>query len=325
MEPGTSASAATWDLEAGDRDTGLGGAVAGGIGDVGVGGGRAGVGLGGVGGPASGIGVRPGLGAGRAGVGLGGFDRMSTAARYTTAAAVRGNYHPWGLYGRGWYVDHPGAWAASRWAVDAAWTACAWGTAASYCGYDESTPVYYDYGDNVTYQDNSVYVNDQSVGSADEYYAQASSLAANGAKADAPPDGEWLPLGVFALTKAGTSDSEVSIQLAINREGTIRGNYTNTTTNTTQVVQGSVDKKTQRVAFTVGEDKTNLVETGLYNLTKDEAPALIHFGKEPPSNGCWCASRSPRPSRRKPHACQRQVSPPCSATAGHKSGPTHSP
>jgi hypothetical protein len=30
----------------------------------------------------------------------------------------------------------------------------------------------------------------------------------------------------------------------------------------------------------VGDDKTNVVETGLYNLTKDEAPCLIHFGNE---------------------------------------------
>jgi hypothetical protein len=45
-------------------------------------------------------------------------------------------------------------------------------------------------------------------------------------------------------------------------------------------VQGSVDKKTQRVAITVGDNKDTVIETGLYNLTKDEAPALMHFGKE---------------------------------------------
>jgi len=39
-------------------------------------------------------------------------------------------------------------------------------------------------------------------------------------------------------------------------------------------------KVPQRVAFTVDDNKTNVVETGLYNLTKDEAPALIHFGKD---------------------------------------------
>ena len=70
------------------------------------------------------------------------------------------------------------------------------------------------------------------------------------------------------------------MQLAVNKQGILRGNYTDTATDKTQVIQGSVDKKTQRAAFTVGDNKDNVIETGVYNLTKDEAPALIHFGKD---------------------------------------------
>ncbi len=86
------------------------------------------------------------------------------------------------------------------------------------------------------------------------------------------------PLGVFALTKPGESSSIVTIQLAVNKQGIIRGNYTDTKTNKTMVIQGAVDKKTQMVSFMVGDNKSNLVETGLYNLTKDEAPVLVHVG-----------------------------------------------
>jgi hypothetical protein len=89
-----------------------------------------------------------------------------------------------------------------------------------------------------------------------------------------------LPLGVFALTQSDKTKSDVSLQLAVNKQGVIRGNSTDTESNKNQVIQGSVDKQTQRVAFTVGENTTNVVETGLYNLTKDEAPCLIHFGKD---------------------------------------------
>jgi hypothetical protein len=46
------------------------------------------------------------------------------------------------------------------------------------------------------------------------------------------------------------------------------------------VIQGSIDKQTQRAAFTVGENKASIIETGLYILTKDEASCLIHVGKE---------------------------------------------
>ncbi len=144
--------------------------------------------------------------------------------------------------------------------------------------YDPPAPVYYDYGNNITYENDNVYVNGQDAGTTQQYYQQASELAQSGATADAPADGQWLPLGVFALTRTGESHSIVTIQLAVNKQGVIRGNYTDTKTGKTMVIQGSVDKQTQQVAFTVGDNKSNLIETGLYNLTKDEAPALIHVG-----------------------------------------------
>jgi hypothetical protein len=147
-------------------------------------------------------------------------------------------------------------------------------------GYPVTTPIYYDYGNNITYEGDTVYVNGESAGTSQEYYEQASELAQTGAQAEAPDDGEWMPLGVFALTKTGATESVVTIELAVNKEGVIRGNYTDTKTDKTQLIQGAVDKETQRVAFTVGDNPSNLIETGIYNLTKDEAPALVHVGSE---------------------------------------------
>ncbi|QDU26883.1 hypothetical protein ETAA8_19670 [Anatilimnocola aggregata] len=255
---------------------GAGGAAAGQAIGVGPGGRVAGGGA--VRGPNGGAAAR-GFVAGPNGVAAG-FAHVTPSGRYTCAAAVRTNYNHWGYYDRGWYTNHPGAWFAAGWAAGAAWNPCTWYDASAYCGYADTQPVYYDYGNNVTYQDNSVFVNGQDVGTSEQYYDQATQLATAGSAADAPADGDWLPLGVFALTKTDETKSDVTIQLAVNKQGILRGNYTDTVSNQTQVVQGSVDKSTQRVAFTVGTDKTNIVETGLYNLTKDEAPALIHFGKD---------------------------------------------
>ncbi len=209
-----------------------------------------------------------------------GFARVTPSNRYRSATAVRSNYDHWGVYGGDWYTDHPGAWYAAGWATGAAWRAATWNSVGAWMDYYPTTPVYYDYGNDIVYEDNNVSVNGQDVGTAQQYYQQAGELAQSGATADAPADGEWLPLGVFALTKAGESNSIVTIQLAVNKQGVIRGNYTDTKTNKTMVIQGAVDKQTQRVAFTVGDNKSNLIETGLYNLTKDEAPALIHVGKD---------------------------------------------
>ena len=265
-----------------------GGAVAG-RGVEGANGGRAGQAIGvGPNGRVAGGGAVVGPNGGGAGRGFvagpngvaAGFARVSPAGRYTAAGAVRGNFNHYNFYGAGWYRNYPGAWFAVGWATGAAWNAATWNSVGTYCGYDDVQPVYYDYGSNVTYQDNSVYVNGQDVGTSEQYYDQAESLASTGAQAEAPSDGDWLPLGVFALTKSDHPSSNLIVQLAVNKEGVIRGNYTDTVSDETQVIQGAVDKQTQRVAFTVGDNKTTVVETGLYNLTKDEAPALMHFGQD---------------------------------------------
>ena len=210
-----------------------------------------------------------------------GFARVTPTDRYATGAAVRNNFHDWGIYGRGWYGRHPGAWYAAGWAAGTAWTAATWASLGGWFGYPaDSEPVYYDYGTNVTYDDDNVYVDGQPAGSSDQYYQQSQTLVEAGAQQDVSNEGDWLPLGVFALSRSGHKQSSIAIQLAVNKQGILRGNYTDTFTNQPSEIHGSVDKKTQRVAFTVGDNKTTILETGLYNLTKDEAPVLIHFGKD---------------------------------------------
>jgi hypothetical protein len=208
------------------------------------------------------------------------FDHLSAGNRYVNAQSVRNNFNNWNVYNRGWYGRYPGAWYASGWAAGAVWNPCTWNAAAGYCGYAAESPVDYNYGTNVVYEGDSVYVNGQQAGTSQQYYDQASSLASTGAMADAPADGDWLPLGVFAFTKSDQQKSNITIQLAVNKEGIVRGNYTDSATNENQIIQGSVDKTTQRVCFTVGKNTTNVVEAGLYNLTKDESPCLLHYGAD---------------------------------------------
>ena len=121
----------------------------------------------------------------------------------------------------------------------------------------------------------------EDVGTADEYYQQAQDLAGSGAQQQSTDkDDSWMSLGVFAMSHDQHTKANLILQLAVNKDGIIRGNYTATLTKDTKPVQGSVDKKTQRAAFTIGDNKDNVIETGIYNLTKDEAPALVHFGKD---------------------------------------------
>jgi hypothetical protein len=137
----------------------------------------------------------------------------------------------------------------------------------------------YDYGANVTYQGDQVYYGSQLVATADQYYQQAASLAVS-APAPDPNSDQWMPLGVFALVQKDQSQPHYIMQLAINKSGAIAGNYSDLISDTTSLIRGAVDKQTQRVAWTVGKNQRTVGETGLYNLTKDEAPVLIHIGKD---------------------------------------------
>lgn len=94
-------------------------------------------------------------------------------------------------------------------------------------------------------------------------------------------ESEWMPLGTFTIsTSEDDTDPTRVVQLAVNKEGIISGTLYNIDTDQSQSIQGQVDKETQRVAFRIGESEDVVAETGLYNLTQDEVPLLIHFGTD---------------------------------------------
>ena len=113
------------------------------------------------------------------------------------------------------------------------------------------------------------------------YVQQATDIATTGKTTEADPKtGDWQPLGVFAMIGEGETKATNIFQLAINKDGVIRGEYYNALTDTTEPLYGSVDKKTQRAAWTVADRKTPVYETGIANLTKAETTMLVHFAKD---------------------------------------------
>lgn len=214
----------------------------------------------------------------------------------THAVAVRTNFYHWNCFTPGWWGRYPGAWTAAGFAAASAWNVATWSSLASFCSIP-AQPVYYDYGNTVTYQDNSVYVNGNNAGSASDYNQQAISLASQGSSASTQPDEAWTPLGVFALTQGSESNSENLFQLAINKAGVIRGNYYNGMMDQTTPVNGSLDKKTQRVAWMIGSKNDRVYECGLENLTRDETPVLVHMGQDHTEQ--WMLVRMKKPDNGK--------------------------
>jgi hypothetical protein len=141
--------------------------------------------------------------------------------------------------------------------------------------------MYYDYGESVVYTGDTVIVNGDTEIPAEQYVQQATDLAAAGVEAQVDPKTEeFQPLGVFAMVGEGETRATNIFQLAVNKAGVIRGVYYNALTDTTEPVYGSVDKKTQRAAWTVADRKTPVYEAGIANLTRDETTMLVHYSKE---------------------------------------------
>ena len=94
-----------------------------------------------------------------------------------------------------------------------------------------------------------------------------------------PDEVQWLPLGVFAMADKDGSveDSTLFMQLAISKEGIIAGTFQNTATDKSVEVEGTIDSKSQRAAWGPVDGSWPIMETGIYNLTENEAGALLHF------------------------------------------------
>ena len=188
---------------------------------------------------------------------------------------------PVGRPPRPWYPGHPAYRPANHW-----WK---WATAGAITGWVAhrwSRPVYYTYGSGGTvyYENNVVYVNGEQYGSAEQYYNEASQLATAVPEIteEQSETMEWLPLGVFALTKEGVNASNMYLQLAVSKNGVIAGTFYNESTGATHPVEGMVDEKTQRAVWKAA-DGTNanvVMETGLFNLSQDQSELLVHFGPE---------------------------------------------
>lgn len=174
------------------------------------------------------------------------------------------------------WSDHPN-WAA--WRINRPYRWATWAAVGAWVGGGWSEPASYSYGEEVYYDNGQVYYGDQAVATSEDYAQQAADIAASAPQGDIK-DSEWMSLGVFALTQDGQAtgpDPSLYMQLAISKQGEISGTLKNTVTGQTQTLEGMADKKSQRVAWTVKDKKYPIVETGIGNLTKDSAPALLHF------------------------------------------------
>jgi hypothetical protein len=204
---------------------------------------------------------------------------VSSAALHTQGTYVRSGFRYYNAFTPAWYGKYPGAWRAARWVGGTAWATATWAAVSGYCNYP-ATPVHYDYGTNVVYEGDTVYMDGEPANTAADYARQAFQICEAGRAAKPSDKEEWQPLGVFALVRGEEQTSDKIFQLAVNKQGIIRGNYYDAFADSTLPVYGSVDREVQRATWSIGEKKEVAFEAGIANLTRAEAPVLVHYGKD---------------------------------------------
>jgi hypothetical protein len=200
----------------------------------------------------------------------------------------------WGIWG--WGAYWPGYYPADPWWW---WSSATWNSLAPFVSVP-SEPIYVDYGLDVVYEDETVYVDNQPFPA--EGYDKPMMEAAANVKQPAPPlppsdpnqPTKWMPLGVFALAQEERGDPVMFFQLSINRDGIITGAFQSTLTNDARPVAGQLEKASQRAAWRIGDNTETIFETTLGNLTRDVSPVAVHFGNS--RTQTWLLVRMPAPA-----------------------------
>ncbi len=178
-------------------------------------------------------------------------------------ASLEGRTQP---FTAGWYAEHPNAWQythpyAQWWAVAGVVRLSTW------LGYSVAS------GGGTT-------VATTSEATATDATASEQSAANDEASAAAPPsDLEWLPLGVYATAPKGADQAHVYQQLAVSKQGEIKGNYYDAITNAVQPVTGSIDQTTRKATWTVGASGGAMFATTLDGLVETPSSVTMTSGK----------------------------------------------
>ncbi len=168
-----------------------------------------------------------------------------------------------------WHFDNNFQWySGANWSRIVVWLPWQW-----------SRPVYYFYETNgdIYYSTTEDFSSLTPVDSKETFIAQAAKIA-NGQYPISNQQSDWMPLGMFTLAPENDSSEMPKryLSLAISKAGAVTGAYFDSGTNTTLEIKGGIDPISQRIAWKFDGNDWPIMESGLYNLTKEESTLLIH-------------------------------------------------
>lgn len=156
------------------------------------------------------------------------------------------------------------------------WRAANWTAASSWLGAEWGEPIYYSDDESSSPPTSQP----QGIQTTTNIF-NTTPPATSGNQVDTQPvQGDWLPLGVFAVGKDenALTNASMFLQLALNKNGDIAGTYYNALTDKTYQVDGLVDNQTQVTAIKMSDNPSSpILKTGIYNLTQDQTPVTVFF------------------------------------------------
>ena len=168
------------------------------------------------------------------------------SAQSSFQTAMEGRTQP---FTPAWYSEHPGAWQYTHPHADL-WAAAGAAGLTNWLGYPVSA-----------------------AGTA----TVATSTAVAADAASPPSDLEWMPLGVYA-TGPKAAQAHVYQQLAVSKQGELKGNYYDSITDTTKPVGGAIDRETRKATWKVGAKGGATFETTLDALMRTPSDVTMKSG-----------------------------------------------
>ncbi len=206
-------------------------------------------------------------------------------------------------FSRDWYGAHPDAWRYDHPDADAYAFAGApgmyswWGASAGRGAAPVAVPVPVGGGGAAPLVQGNpapVAANPANAAPADAGTAPNGDADAD-ANANATPPGDWLPLGVFALTHDNSPDEvNRALQLATNKSGELKGNQIDLLTDTTAEVHGRYEAKTKTLHWTIGKSNGVVFTAKVDDFGKADKPipVLAHYANG--SSSRWLMTPAPK-------------------------------
>ena len=192
------------------------------------------------------------------------------SAQSSFQTAMEGRTQP---FTPAWYSEHPDAWQYTHPHADL-WAVAGVAGLTNWLGYPATATT-----TTAATSTTVAAASATTTAAGTEAAATATSTDDNASNAAAlPPDLEWMPLGVYATGPKDAAQAHVYQQLAVSKQGELKGNYYDSITNTTQPVSGSIDRETRKASWKVGGKGGATFETTLDALMKTPSDVTMKSG-----------------------------------------------